>query len=885
MKIPWSLLVAIAVFPAAAFAETEESLEIHCLKSGAFFAAPDSSDYLKYAPDRHVDILHLALDVTPDFSNRTVAVKSITTFKPIAKPLEELSLDAVDLTVDSVEASEAVANYQVTDEKLIVTFAKPVPADKEVTVKIASRAEPVQGLYFRTPEMGYKEGDTHLFTQGEETEARYWYPSFDEPNEKFTSEVTCRVPEGMTVVSNGKLLSQANDPATGLVAFRWSQDKPHVNYLITLVAGYLKKLEDRHRDIPLGFYTQPSAFNEASNSFAGTKDMMEFFEKEIGVPYPWAKYDQVCVNDFVAGGMENTSATTLTDNTLFTGATENIRSSEGLVAHELAHQWFGDLTTCKDWSHIWLNEGFATYYEVLYSGHKHGRDQLLYDLHGNAGTILGVSNDVHAIVRRDYNQPGDMFGYLAYPKGAWVLHMLRSQLGEDLYRRCIKTWVERHAYGNVTTDDLLAVVEELSGRSYDQFFNQWVYHAHHPELEIKYSWDEKTKLARVSVAQNQKLSDNVLLFNFPTAIRFKGKFGAVDRPIRVKEKTEDFYFPLDSAPEIVRFDPEYTVLAKVTFDAPNAMLYAQLADTNDTAGRLKAADVLGSKKSKETVAKLKQALNSDPFYGVRIEVAKALRTIHSEEALSALLASTNQPDARVRQQVYSAIGNFYDPQARAAQLAMLAREKNPDIQTIAIRDLGGYPDADREMLLQYLNSTSYRNALADVAISAIRAQNDPSWIDPLRQNLQEREKDYTSRGFARGLNTLAYLARDEEDKKPVCDFLLKHVNHRKRSIQTGAIEALGVLGDPRAVAALESFAVARRDSPEQQAASRAIQAIQNFRRSLEGLGDLRKEFLDLQKENRELRKDFEALEKKFNALNTRPADKQAPRTAKSPKDR
>ena len=205
-------------------------------------------------------------------------------------------------------SSEAILDYQVTDEKIIVTFAQPVPADKEAWVKIEHRAEPTEGMYFRTPEMGYKAGDTHLFTQGESVEARHWYPCLDSPNEKFTSEITCRVPAGMTVLSNGRLVSEEKDPTTGLVAVRWLQDKPHANYLLSLVAGYFKKVEDRHRDVPLAFYTPPSEIDEATNSFCDTKDIMAFYEDEIGLPYPWAKYYQVAVNDFVAGGMENTSA-------------------------------------------------------------------------------------------------------------------------------------------------------------------------------------------------------------------------------------------------------------------------------------------------------------------------------------------------------------------------------------------------------------------------------------------------------------------------------------------------------------------------------------------------------------------------------------------------
>jgi len=317
-----------------------------------FLVLIDSPDYRKYAPDREVEVLHLALDVTPDFKQRTVQGKATIVFKPIINPVHEIRLDGVDLSVESVTSTERVQAFQVTEDKVIVTFVDELPPNKEASVTITYHAEPTEGLYFRTPEMGYKEGDTHLFTQGEEIEARHWYPCFDSPNMKFTSEITCRIPEGMTSISNGRLVSEEKDPTTGLVACHWSQEKPHANYLISLCAGYFKKVEDKFRDIPIAFYTPASEINEAQTSFRDTKDMLTFFEKEIGVPYPWAKYSQVCVNDFVEGGMENTSCTTLTDNTLFTDATENIRNSEGLIAHEMAHQWFGDLVTCKDWSQI-----------------------------------------------------------------------------------------------------------------------------------------------------------------------------------------------------------------------------------------------------------------------------------------------------------------------------------------------------------------------------------------------------------------------------------------------------------------------------------------------------------------------------------------------------
>src|SRR5437762_1197810 len=528
-------LLTLVSLVSSLFARTgTEATAIECVKSATFLAPLDSPEHLKYARDREIDILHLALDVTPDFKLRTVAGKATLRFKPIARTFQELKLDAVDLAVESLTATETILGYQVTDKQIVVTFEQPIPPAKEASVTITYRAEPASGLYFRTPEMGYKEGDTHLFSQGEEIEARHWYPCFDSPNEKFTSEMICHVPDGMTVVSNGRLVAEEKD-ANGWVAVRWLQDKPHVNYLISLVAGYFKKVEDKYKDVPLAFYTPPSEINEAPNSFRDTKDIMAFFEQEIGVPYPWAKYYQVCIYDFTAGGMENTSLTILTDSTLHPTSFENLHDSEGLIAHELAHQWFGDLVTCKDWANVWLNEGFATYYEKLYENHKHGRDDFLYGMYHSAKAILVHANQTNAIVRRDFKSPDEQFNYLAYPKGSWILHMLRGEVGEELYRRAIKTYLQRYQFGNVTTEDLKAVFEELSGRSFDQFFDQYVYHAGHPELNVAYSWDEKSKLAKVAVQQTQKLSADVLLFNVPLTVRFKSKSGTQDRQITVKE--------------------------------------------------------------------------------------------------------------------------------------------------------------------------------------------------------------------------------------------------------------------------------------------------------------------------------------------------------------
>jgi aminopeptidase N len=876
---PWLIILFVCFTIDFVRAESEA---IYCNKSHLFLAGPDSSEHRKYAPSREVDILHLAIDVTPDFQQRSVEGKVTLRFRPIAKALQELRLDGIDLTVLSATSTEKILGYQATDKNVIITFEEPVPPDKEASVTVNYRATPEKGLYFRTPEMGYKAEDMHLWTQGEPIEARHWYPSFDAPNEKFTSEVICRVPAGMVVLSNGKWMSEEKAAGSDLVAIRWLQDKPHCNYLISLVAGYLKKIEDKYKDVPLAFYTPASQIDQADSSFKDTKDMMGFFEEEIGVPYPWAKYYQVCVNDFGWGGMENTSIATLNDRTLFTEATENIHSSQGLVAHELAHQWFGDLVTCKDWSHIWLNEGFATYYERLYDGYKNGRDSMLYGLYQSAKQITNFRNETNSIVRRNYNVPEDVFGYLAYPKGSWVLHMLRSQLGQDLYRRCIKAYLERHQFETAVTEDLNAVIEELSGRSFDQFFDQWVYHTGAPELGVNYSWDEKNKLAKISISQNQKLSEQVLLFNFPLTIRFKAKSGIVDRQIIVKEKAEDFYFPLAQAPEIVRIDPDFTALASISFTPVNSMLYAQLADQSDMVGRLMAVEQLSGRK--DALNKLKETLNGDSFYGVRIAASRSLRAIQSDEALDALLASTKQSDARVRREVVAAINGFYQEKGYAAAQKVLQEEKNPEIQALAITALGAYPKTEaRAKLLEYLDSDSYRNTVANAAVGAIRAQDDVSYIEPLRDCLQKKEEAFTTGGFIRGLDTLAWLARNEEKKDTVREFLVARLNHKKKSVQVAVINALGTLGDPKAIAVLETFTSAPKESRERTAAEKVVADLRAAKKPSAEMGTLRTEVLALQKENRELRKEFDDLKKKVEAALPKPSTTKTNKPAASRK--
>lgn len=874
-QLRWFLLAIVASLGTSLLSSFSEEQQICRYCSGGACHQPvkegdDAPDTRKYAPPRFIDLFHLKLDVTPDFIERTVAGTATLEFAPIAKPLSELRLDAVDLNVKAVRASVPVADFTVTREHLTVTFTKPLAAGQRCSLEVDYSAEPRAGLYFRTPEIGYPAADTHLFTQGEPQLGRHWFPCHDYPNERSTTEIICHVPSDMTVLSNGRLLGE--QVTGGMKTVHWRQEKPHVCYLITLVAGYFEKLEDLDRNVPLAFYTQPSVADYAANSFRDTADIMQFYNREIGVPFPWHKYFQVTVHDFQFGGMENTSMTTLAHRTIFTAATENVRSGRKLDAHEMAHQWFGDYVTCKDWSHIWLNEGFATYYSHLYEGHKFGRDALLYDLYRDATEkVLPKHEDRRPILYNRYRTPNEQFDFRAYPKGSWVLHMLRSQLGEQLYRDVVRTYLQRHALTSVTTPDFMKVIEELSGRSIDRFFDQWVYHPRHPSLEVEYEWLAERQLAHVTIKQTQKVDEEVLLFEFPTTLRFQVGEKRSDHPIKIDQEKHEFYLALAAQPTVVRLDPEYTVLADIEFEKSDKLLLAQLKNERDMIGRIFAVRALAERETKEALTAVGEALRDDPFFGVRIEAAKALGKVRKDEALVELQQSVTIDDARVRLAVVRAVGKFFSREAEELLLhQVVENEKNPAIAAEATRALGKYrtPSA-RAAVRKQLASRSFRNELTVAAIEAIADQKDPGLRNELMQTLNDRGQELTSRGLSTCLKQLAESCRELEDRAAsgqVEQFLRSYLEHPKKQLRVAAVEALGALGDSRSLAVLDSLADEESNDALALAAAKSVKKLRERAPLVpQELTELRKRIDELSDESNKLREELDEVKAKDEA--------------------
>jgi aminopeptidase N len=814
----------------------------------------------KYARDRLVDIEHLAIDVIPDFKGRSIRGEVTIAFQPIAEALPRLELDCVDLVIDAVGAAGAkVASHRTTRDKLVLEFAEPVPAGTRVAVSVRYHGEPAHGIYFRTPEMGYPDGDTQLWTQGEAENHRFWFPCYDYPNERFTTEVTCHVPEGMETISNGVLLSKEKD-AAGLTAWRWKQDKPHVNYLIALAAGHFHKLESKAGELPLALFVPPSEKDQAELAFRDTAKIIEFFQKETGTPFPWDKYYQVYCHDFLAGGMENTSCTFNAASALFPAAVGELDTLHRLDAHETAHQWFGDLITCRDWSHLWLNEGFASYYTVLYEEQRHGREGFLLSLWREAQRVLN-SNDTRPIVWRDYLQPMEQFDSRAYPKGAWVLHMLRSQLGPDLYRTAIRRYIETHRNGIVTTDDLQDVFEQVSGRSFDQFFDQWVHHGGAPDLKVDYAWDNAAQLARLTVRQTQKVDEKVPLFRFPLPVRFHlktadGKEETRDFTVTVSKAEEDFSFSLPSQPELVRIDPDLTVLAKLEFNPPGDMLKRQLQ--SDFMGRLRAIEAFGKRRDAEAVALLATALKEDGHHALRTEAARGLGRAGTPESRKALAEATGIADERVRRAVVDALADNWHPEAVAALAALAPQEKNPIILSAIVRSFAAWP---AQNLLPFVGTPSYHNMVAAAAIAALKSQERTDAAPAIIEFIRSKAGTLESNDLGAALEAVASLSRESKDDT-VQPFLAEYLRSPRRGVAAAAARALGTLGDTRSLPLLRAAAGVKNDAATASAADAALASLQAKASPQAQTLEAWKKVEALQRKTEELEKKLEKLQEK-----------------------
>lgn len=633
------------------------------------FALPGT--FKRYAPDMPVNVHHVKLVLNVDPEQRELAGICQTTVEVITDELTELFFEAQEMSIAGVSlaASGADLPFERSEHGFKVKLPHALKRGDKVEIVVEySLANPRAGIYFTGPSGLYPDKPHQVWTQGQDEDARFWYPvaGADYPNHKMTSEVIVTVPGQYTALSNGKLVRESLDEAGGIRTFHWLQDRPHVSYLVTLAVGVFAKLEESYKDLPVQLYCDPALLERARAYFKGTADLIALFSRLYGVEYPWSgKYAQVMVQDFIFGGMENTTMTTMTDRILADArARDEYRRFEiRLNAHELNHHWFGNLITCRDWSHAWLNEGGATYGEVEAIEHLFGVKERDYYVKWLADTYFAEDKRYRRpIVTNLYQEPIDLFDRHLYQKGALVRHMLRYLLGDQGYYRCLRTFLTDFAYQPVETHDLIKSIEKATGRNLREFFDQWVYGVGFPEYKVSYVWDEKNQVATAKVSQTQKTDDGTAVFSMPIRMSFSSADGRTrDYQVLVNEKEQSFSFAVDFKPAMFRFDPDNWVLKKLDLTGvPKAMLVHQLGNDPAVMGRVYAAHALGALGGRDAVEALARAVGNDFHWGVAAEAASALATIGTPAAREALKAAVSVSDPRVRRSVVAALGSFKD---------------------------------------------------------------------------------------------------------------------------------------------------------------------------------------------------------------------------------
>jgi aminopeptidase N len=522
--------------------------------------------------------------------------------------------------------------------------------------------------------------------------------------------------------------------------------------------------------------------------------MVEHFGILTGTPYPWNKYAQVVVSDFIFGGMENTTATTLYEYTLLDARAAIDITSDDLIAHELAHQWFGDFVTCRDWSEGWLNEGFATFMEHVWREKRHGRDEYEYGLKGDLESYAHEATGRYRrpIVCQDYDAPLDLFDRHLYEKGGLVLHMLRMELGDALFWKGVSLYLTRHARSVVETRDLLRAMEEVSGRSLGKFFDQWVYKPGHPELDVSVSWDKK--VLTVAVKQHQATSDGVPAhFDFALVLELVDDAGNVTlEKVAIAQKSETFALPCESRPAFVVVDPQMRILGDVHVKAPNDMLRAQLAHAKTARGRWLAAHALSTSDDQATTQALTARLADDAeAWMVRVECADALGRLRTSEAFEALANAVGIKHPKVRRAVVSALGRFRTEAAETAIRPRALSDASYLVESEAARALGKTKRASAfEVLVDAAARPSWADVVAVGAIDGLAAMRDERAIPHLLS--------WTKYGRPTRMRRAAILALPKiDDGKKTREALEELLGDADPHLRIDVARALGEIGDVR----------------------------------------------------------------------------------------
>ena len=731
-----------------------------------------------YTRSHDYHLVHQRIEVRNfDWDSTSFDGRVTTTLVALRPDLDSVILDAGSRLVVAriADGRGATLRSDRHGDTLVVYPARPVAFHDTLRFSIDYHAplENGRGLTFIQPE-GQSHRPQQIWSQGEDHNNHFWFPTYDFPNDKMTWELVATVPQQYTVVSNGTLVADRKLPgATHSVT--WRQDLPSSTYLVSLIVAPLVKVADHWHAIPVDYYVYHADSNRARRLFAVTTDMIDVYSRLTGLSYPWAKYAQTTVADFF-GGMENVSATTLVDWLPDERAYLDRPWYQWiLIPHELAHQWFGDYVTTENWANMWLNEGFAEFMPGQYWSAKLGR-------HAEEDYYLDEYRQylqIDARRRMPLAAPGSNN---IYPKGALVLRMLREYLGPERFWVALHLYLTRHALGNATSDDLRQAVLDATGENLDGFWSEWIYGAGHPAFTVTAAYDTAARTLALSVKQTQRDSAlptgdstapryrTAAVFHMPLSIRVGTPGGDVVRRVQLTSREQAVSFSaLAGPPTMVVFDDGNTVLKELTFDQPTSWLATQLERDADLWNREWVIAELAKRPADATaLAALARAATVADYFLTRAQAVEALARFPAAGAAAPLAAALRDTAAQVRRMAITTLGRLGG--ARAAELARTTWRTDPsyEVRAAALTALVAADSSARDSVVAWgLPVASYQNVIQEAAYRVIAQTGDTGAIPQLETLLgSDRFPAHVlaalaARGSAHALDLLAAHLDDE----------------------------------------------------------------------------------------------------------------------------
>lgn len=693
---------------------------------------------------RNYDQQNMKLNLKFNFDKKEVYGVENFTFYPLMNGFQKLVLHSKTTKVSKVTLGDKTLNFTEDENFLNVYLDKKYNIGDKITITIDYTADPTAGMFFFEPTKEIPQMPYEIWTQGEDTLNRYWYPAYDLPDDKLTSEIIATVPDSLIAISNGTLQSVTENPQDNTKTFDWKMDKPHSSYLTTLIVGNYQTIKENVRGVELDYNVPKNWASKVDYFYGNSADMMNFYSDYL-IPYPYDRYAQTTVQDFSWGGMENVTSTTLNRRLLHDQTAEPNYNSEGLIAHEMAHQWFGDYITCKTFDHIWLNESFATYMTDLWTEHKYGENEFRYLRYTENQTYFNDELKVQPLdsIKIDTTSkiPSELQGDKAYEKGAAVLNLLRFYLGDKAFENGLRYYLKNYKYKAVTTSDFENAMSESTGRNLTQFFNEWVYGAGFPVFNVSYRWDQPTNSLILTVRQMQKFLPAVKLFHTPLLVEITTREGTSLDTINISKRLQHFSLLCKSKPYMVRFNKYDWVLCKVNLEKSFDEWAYQLLYDNDVVGRITAARQLANF-GLRAIPYLEKSLIRDKFYGVRMEVVESLKKIGGNDVLEPIELATHDFDGRVRVAAVKALSIFNGGQISQILLDKIKNEKNVYVVGAAYSTIGAVKmDSAFSILKNGLGRNSHRNIIRRGIFDGFKSLEDARVL-PLAKEYTQYKYSY-----------------------------------------------------------------------------------------------------------------------------------------------